>query len=60
LLSILGAGFAQGLYALDASDEDAQSPWKMIHLLIQALLQYGFIVAILLASPLTLMEIPEL
>jgi hypothetical protein len=43
LLSILGAGFAQGLYALDASDQEAGSPSDMIHLLVQALLQYGLI-----------------
>jgi hypothetical protein len=39
LLSILGIGFAQGLYALDAADENASSPSKVVHLLVQALLQ---------------------
>jgi hypothetical protein len=39
-LSILGAGFAQGLYALDAADEEANSPMQVVNLLIQGLLQY--------------------
>ncbi|TEB35722.1 calcium activated cation channel [Coprinellus micaceus] len=39
LLSVLGIGFAQGLYALDAADGSTESPAVIVHVLIQALLQ---------------------
>jgi hypothetical protein len=39
LLALLGIGFLQGLYALDAADGTADHPREVINLLIQALLQ---------------------
>lgn len=39
LLSILGIGFAQGLYALDAADGETEHGASVINALIQALLQ---------------------
>ncbi|THG98320.1 hypothetical protein EW026_g3838 [Hermanssonia centrifuga] len=39
LLGILGVGFLQGLYALDAADGQTDHPSEVINLLIQALLQ---------------------
>ncbi|KAL0949283.1 hypothetical protein HGRIS_009360 [Hohenbuehelia grisea] len=39
LLSVLGIGFAQGLYALDAADGQIESTMDVINVLIQALLQ---------------------
>ncbi|CCM00664.1 uncharacterized protein FIBRA_02703 [Fibroporia radiculosa] len=39
LLAILGVGFMQGLYALDAADGQSDHPYEVIHALIQALLQ---------------------
>ncbi|KAJ3544692.1 hypothetical protein NMY22_g2688 [Coprinellus aureogranulatus] len=39
LLSVLGVGFTQGLYALDAADGSTESPVAVVHVLIQALLQ---------------------
>ncbi|KAI0346876.1 calcium activated cation channel [Trametopsis cervina] len=39
LLALLGAGFLQGLYALDAADGNTDHPREVINLLIQALLQ---------------------
>ncbi|PCH40875.1 calcium activated cation channel [Wolfiporia cocos MD-104 SS10] len=39
LLAILGIGFMQGLYALDAADGQADHPHEVVHVLIQALLQ---------------------
>ncbi|KAF7332263.1 hypothetical protein MKEN_00107500 [Mycena kentingensis (nom. inval.)] len=39
LLSVLSIGFAQGMYALDASDGIEEDPAMIGHLLIQALLQ---------------------
>ncbi|KAJ3572869.1 hypothetical protein NP233_g2814 [Leucocoprinus birnbaumii] len=39
LLSVLAVGFAQGLYALDAADGTIESPYTVINVLIQALLQ---------------------
>ncbi|KAJ7752751.1 calcium activated cation channel [Mycena maculata] len=39
LLSVLSIGFAQGLYALDASDGTAESSSGIVHVLVQALLQ---------------------
>lgn len=39
LLALLGIGFLQGLYALDAADGSADQPHEIINLLIQALLQ---------------------
>ena len=38
LLSILGIGFLQGLWALDASDGVTESPIEVIHVMVQALL----------------------
>ena len=38
LLSVLGIGFAQGLYALDAADGATDGPGVTVHVLIQALL----------------------
>ncbi|KAL9713203.1 Calcium channel yvc1 [Leucoagaricus gongylophorus] len=39
LLSVLAIGFAQGLFALDAADGTIESPYTVINVLIQALLQ---------------------
>ncbi|KAI0727308.1 hypothetical protein C8Q72DRAFT_841133 [Fomitopsis betulina] len=39
LLAILGIGFLQGLYALDAADGQDDHPYEVVHVLIQALLQ---------------------
>ncbi|KAH9948400.1 hypothetical protein B0H21DRAFT_690173 [Amylocystis lapponica] len=39
LLGLLGIGFIQGLYALDAADGQADHPGEVVHVLIQALLQ---------------------
>jgi len=39
LLSVLGIGFAQGLYALDAADGETEHGYTVINALIQALLQ---------------------
>ncbi|KAH8094840.1 hypothetical protein BXZ70DRAFT_991717 [Cristinia sonorae] len=39
LLAILGVGFLQGLYALDAADGQQENPFELINVLIQALLQ---------------------
>ncbi|KAI0692662.1 calcium activated cation channel [Cytidiella melzeri] len=39
LLALLGIGFLQGLYALDAADGSTEHPREVINLLIQALLQ---------------------
>ncbi|KZV77107.1 calcium activated cation channel [Peniophora sp. CONT] len=38
LLSILGIGFLQALYALDASDGVSESPIEVVHVMVQALL----------------------
>ncbi|KAH9943256.1 uncharacterized protein BXZ73DRAFT_87627 [Epithele typhae] len=39
LLALLGIGFLQGLYALDAADGQTDHPTKILHVLIQSLLQ---------------------
>ncbi|RPD66965.1 calcium activated cation channel [Lentinus tigrinus ALCF2SS1-7] len=39
LLALLGIGFLQGLYALDAADGQTDHPTKILNVLIQALLQ---------------------
>ncbi|KAI0068594.1 calcium activated cation channel [Artomyces pyxidatus] len=39
LLSVLGIGFLQGLYALDAADGQTESTSVVIHVMVQALLQ---------------------
>ncbi|KAL1946499.1 hypothetical protein VTO73DRAFT_14603 [Trametes versicolor] len=39
LLALLGIGFLQGLYALDAADGQTDHPTEILHGLIQALLQ---------------------
>ncbi|KAH9833732.1 uncharacterized protein C8Q71DRAFT_838808 [Rhodofomes roseus] len=39
LLALLGIGFLQGLYALDAADGQNDHPHEVVHVLIQALLQ---------------------
>ncbi|KII94963.1 hypothetical protein PLICRDRAFT_33792 [Plicaturopsis crispa FD-325 SS-3] len=39
LLSVLGLGFFQGLYALDAADGETESPSVVVNVLVQALLQ---------------------
>ncbi|KAH7930691.1 hypothetical protein BV22DRAFT_1139072 [Leucogyrophana mollusca] len=39
LLSVLGIGFLQGLYALDAADGESEEASAVIHVLVQALLQ---------------------
>ncbi|KAG6821514.1 hypothetical protein H0H93_000023 [Arthromyces matolae] len=39
LLSVLAIGFAQGLYALDASDGSTEGPFVVINILVQGLLQ---------------------
>lgn len=39
LLALLGVGFLQGLYALDAADGQGDRPAEVVHVLIQALLQ---------------------
>lgn len=39
LLSVLGLGFAQGLYALDAADGTTESAFTVLNVLVQALLQ---------------------
>ncbi|KZT71461.1 calcium activated cation channel [Daedalea quercina L-15889] len=39
LLALLGIGFLQGLYALDAADGHNDHPYEVVHVLIQALLQ---------------------
>ncbi|KAF9263703.1 hypothetical protein L218DRAFT_927577 [Marasmius fiardii PR-910] len=39
LLSILGLGFAQAMYALDAADGTTQAPGSVVNALVQALLQ---------------------
>ena len=39
LLAILGIGFAQGLYALDAADGETEHGALVVNALIQALLQ---------------------
>ncbi|KAF4620040.1 hypothetical protein D9613_005266 [Agrocybe pediades] len=39
LLSVLGIGFAQGLYALDAADGSTDPPSATLNVLVQALLQ---------------------
>ncbi|KLO16355.1 calcium activated cation channel [Schizopora paradoxa] len=40
LLSILGIGFAQGLYAIDAADGETEHGTLVVNALIQALLQF--------------------
>jgi len=39
LLSLLGIGFAQGLYALDAADGETEDSMTVVNVLVQALLQ---------------------
>ncbi|KAI0053727.1 calcium activated cation channel [Auriscalpium vulgare] len=39
LLSVLGIGFLQGLYALDAADGQTESTGSVVHAMVQALLQ---------------------
>ncbi|KAM5535497.1 hypothetical protein V8D89_010834 [Ganoderma adspersum] len=39
LLALLGLGFLQGLYALDAADGNTDHPTEILHGLVQALLQ---------------------
>ncbi|KAI0796957.1 hypothetical protein C8Q75DRAFT_218668 [Abortiporus biennis] len=39
LLAILGLGFLQGLYALDAADGQNDPPYEVVNVLVQALLQ---------------------
>ncbi|KAI0375859.1 hypothetical protein BV20DRAFT_959903 [Pilatotrama ljubarskyi] len=39
LLALLGIGFLQGLYALDAADGQTDHPVEILHVLIEALLQ---------------------
>ncbi|KAJ3484123.1 hypothetical protein NLI96_g5862 [Meripilus lineatus] len=39
LLALLGLGFLQGLYALDAADGQTDHPYDVVNLLVQALLQ---------------------
>jgi len=39
LLSILGIGFLQGLYALDAADGQVESSTVVLHVMVQSLLQ---------------------
>ncbi|KAG6329502.1 hypothetical protein ID866_9587 [Astraeus odoratus] len=39
LLSVLGAGFLQGLYALEAADGESEDPTSVINVLVQGLLQ---------------------
>ncbi|EMD40953.1 hypothetical protein CERSUDRAFT_111528 [Gelatoporia subvermispora B] len=39
LLALLGVGFLQGLYALDAADGNTDHPTALVHVLVQALLQ---------------------
>jgi hypothetical protein len=39
LLSILGIGFLQGLYALDAADGEVESSIDVMHAMVQSLLQ---------------------
>ncbi|KIM68913.1 hypothetical protein SCLCIDRAFT_1209129 [Scleroderma citrinum Foug A] len=39
LLSVLGAGFLQGLYALEAADGTSEEAFKVINILVQGLLQ---------------------
>ncbi|KXN86125.1 Calcium channel YVC1 [Leucoagaricus sp. SymC.cos] len=39
LLSVLAVGFAQGLFALDAADGTIESPYTVLNVLVQALLQ---------------------
>ncbi len=39
LLSILGIGFLQGLYALDAADGQVESSSAVVHVMVQSLLQ---------------------
>ncbi|KAI0774466.1 calcium activated cation channel [Fomes fomentarius] len=39
LLALLGIGFLQGLYALDAADGQTDNPTEILNVLIQALLQ---------------------
>ncbi|KZT05660.1 calcium activated cation channel [Laetiporus sulphureus 93-53] len=39
LLALLGIGFMQGLYALDAADGQADHSREVVHVLVQALLQ---------------------
>ncbi|KAI9513256.1 calcium activated cation channel [Russula earlei] len=39
LLSILGLGFVQGLYALDAADGQVDSMTEVMHVMVQSLLQ---------------------
>ncbi|KAI6130332.1 hypothetical protein EDD16DRAFT_1541675 [Pisolithus croceorrhizus] len=39
LLTVLGAGFFQGLYALDAADGESGSPSVIVNVLVQGLLQ---------------------
>ncbi|GBE79923.1 calcium activated cation channel [Sparassis crispa] len=39
LLALLGIGFLQGLYALDAADGQADHPYEVMHVLVQSLLQ---------------------
>jgi len=39
LLALLGIGFLQGLYALDAADGQSEKAYEVINVLIQALLQ---------------------
>ncbi len=43
LLSILGIGFAQGLYAIDAADGETEHGSLVVNALIQALLQFVFV-----------------
>ncbi|KAL4076182.1 hypothetical protein J3A83DRAFT_4357282 [Scleroderma citrinum] len=39
LLSVLGAGFLQGLYALEAADGESEESFTVVNILLQALLQ---------------------
>ncbi|KAI0303946.1 hypothetical protein BC826DRAFT_201757 [Russula brevipes] len=39
LLSILGIGFLQGLYALDAADGQTETSGEVVHVMVQSLLQ---------------------
>ncbi|PPQ77679.1 hypothetical protein CVT25_011114 [Psilocybe cyanescens] len=50
LLSVLAVGFGQGLYALDAADGSTEPPSTVINVLIQALLQWNAVTAIILLN----------
>ena len=56
---MLGIGFAQGLYALDAADGSTESPAVIVHVLIQALLQYVFPPIPLFSSSLPFCRAPD-